>query len=253
MFRRPDCSYLRRTPTCCICHAVSPKHWPNDTLSSAGADFHGFSTSGNWQFPSLQPCGIGLCIEGSRYSAIRWFARSIAVRAVFPMPKNIGGSLARCCGFSWDGIFRFPVEPNVSILERDAVFEELSYISPRYRRAGTRRPLIIRAQKNWFTCAVSTGAYWEKCEENDGAELVFDTTAFPNIMMWILNRGRTRYPWYGQFLGLGVCIVFGAFDLGQCVSCRPKNPVAYSGFPIACQLNVANPFHTAYSIEVSDH
>lgn len=75
--------------------------------------------------------------------------------------------------------------------------------------------------------------------------LWWDTRQFPDLMLWMSNRGRPEFPWEGRHVALGAEPVNSVFDLGRVA--RP--PAAH---PLADRLGIAlqagHAWHTRYRI-----
>lgn len=77
------------------------------------------------------------------------------------------------------------------------------------------------------------------------AGLWWDSTHFPDLMLWVSSGGRTGFPWMGRHLALGAEPVNGLFDLGRVAT-------APAGHPLADRLGLAldpgQPWQTRYRI-----
>jgi hypothetical protein len=57
-------------------------------------------------------------------------------------------------------------------------------------------------------------------------EIDWDRALLPDVMLWVSHRGRSRAPWNGRHLALGVEPLNGVFDLGR-IACPPgDHPLA---------------------------
>lgn len=81
------------------------------------------------------------------------------------------------------------------------------------------------------------------------ARLPRDTAHFPDLNLWICNRGRSAFPWNGRHQSLGLEPVCAAFDLGTAVSAGP-NPLETSGRPSARRFRAGEVFTTRHRIAV---
>jgi hypothetical protein len=61
--------------------------------------------------------------------------------------------------------------------------------------------------------------------------LWWDTNQFPDLMLWLSNRGRPEFPWEGRHVALGAEPVNSVFDLGR-VACPPAD------HPLADRLGI---------------
>lgn len=61
--------------------------------------------------------------------------------------------------------------------------------------------------------------------------LWWDNTQFPDLMLWLSNRGRPEFPWQGRHLALGAEPLNSVFDLGRVA--RPP-----AGHPLADRLGI---------------
>jgi hypothetical protein len=81
------------------------------------------------------------------------------------------------------------------------------------------------------------------------AHLTRDASHFPDLILWISNRGRTAFPWNGRHQALGLEPVCAAFDLGTGISAGP-NPLQTAGHPTARSFRAGEVFTTRHRIEV---
>jgi len=75
--------------------------------------------------------------------------------------------------------------------------------------------------------------------------LWWDTAQLPDLMLWISNGGRQRFPWQGRHLALGAEPVNSLFDLGRVAKAPPNHPLADR---TGIALDPATPWHTRYRI-----
>ncbi|MGU7771695.1 hypothetical protein ACV229_16155 [Burkholderia sp. MR1-5-21] len=73
--------------------------------------------------------------------------------------------------------------------------------------------------------------------------LWWDAAAFPDVLLWISNGGRTAYPWNGRHYALGVEPVNGLFDLGRVARCPADHALADR---IGMRLRPNEPWVTRY-------
>jgi hypothetical protein len=69
-------------------------------------------------------------------------------------------------------------------------------------------------------------------DEDAHVGLWWDTRRFPDLMLWVSNRGRPEYPWDGCHVALGAEPVNSVFDLGRVA--RPP-----AGHPLADRIGIA--------------
>lgn len=86
--------------------------------------------------------------------------------------------------------------------------------------------------------------------ENYQVTLKWNSIHFPDLLLWISNRGRRHAPWNGRHLALGVEPVCSAFDLGCEISAKP-NPINKKGTPTAHAFRAGEVFETRYRISVA--
>ncbi len=72
---------------------------------------------------------------------------------------------------------------------------------------------------------------------------------FPDLLLWLSNRGRQHPPWNGRHLALGVEPICSAFDLGTQISASP-NPINARGTPTAHVFKAGKVFETRYRVGV---
>jgi len=56
--------------------------------------------------------------------------------------------------------------------------------------------------------------------------LWWDTAQFPDLMLWVSNRGRPEFPWDGRHVALGAEPVNSVFDLGRVARPPADHPLA---------------------------
>ncbi|MRW89741.1 hypothetical protein GJ699_07075 [Duganella sp. FT80W] len=73
----------------------------------------------------------------------------------------------------------------------------------------------------------------------------WDTSQFPDLMLWFSNRGRPEFPWQGRHVALGAEPLNSVFDLSRVA--RPP-----AGHPLADRLGIVlragQPWRTRYRI-----
>ena len=81
------------------------------------------------------------------------------------------------------------------------------------------------------------------------AHLTWEASHFPDLILWVSNRGRAAFPWNGRHQALGMEPVCAAFDLGTEISAGP-NPLQTAGHPTARSFRAGDLFTTRHRIEV---
>lgn len=113
-------------------------------------------------------------------------------------------------------------------LPADGVFEELLQVRALQQDVAGSAPFAL----HYLDYDACVGLWW-------------DTAQLPDLMLWVSNGGRQRFPWQGRHLALGAEPVNSVFDLGR-VAVPP------AGHPLADRrgiaLDPAAPWHTRYRI-----
>jgi len=81
------------------------------------------------------------------------------------------------------------------------------------------------------------------------AHLTWDAGHFPDLILWVSNRGRAAFPWNGRHQALGLEPVCAAFDLGTRISAGP-NPLQTATHPTARSFCAGEVFTTRHRIAV---
>jgi hypothetical protein len=82
------------------------------------------------------------------------------------------------------------------------------------------------------------------------AGLWWDTERFPDLMLWVSNRGRIHFPWMSRHLALGAEPVNGVFDLARVAEPPQDHPLADR---LGIALSPDSPWHTTYRIAAWPH
>ena len=113
-------------------------------------------------------------------------------------------------------------------LPAEGVFEELLQVRG-VRAAGAGAAPFALHYLDYDACV---GLWW-------------DTLQLPDLMLWISNGGRQRFPWQGRHLALGAEPVNSLFDLGRVATPPPGHALADR---TGIALDPAAPWHTRYRI-----
>ncbi len=99
---------------------------------------------------------------------------------------------------------------------------------------------------------LGTAGHVSLCNRVDNYRVSLDWNAdhFPDVLLWISNRGRKHAPWNGRHLALGVEPVCSAFDLGCQVSAA-SNPINARGGATVRRFTAGEIFSTQYRVTVS--
>jgi hypothetical protein len=75
--------------------------------------------------------------------------------------------------------------------------------------------------------------------------LWWDTAQFPDLMLWLSNRGRPEFPWQGRHVALGAEPVNSVFDLSRVARPPADHPLADR---LGIALQAGQPWRTRYRI-----
>jgi hypothetical protein len=151
------------------------------------------------------------------------------------------------------GGMTFPgaLEPGVSRLAPAARFASLAMVP--LAHGGTadlrRLPLPHATEELVQLTDAGGGATLTWPSEGFRARLTWDATHFPDLILWISNRGRSAFPWNGRHQALGMEPVCAAFDLGIEISAG-SNPLQTAGHPTARSFRAGEVFITRHRIAV---
>jgi hypothetical protein len=73
----------------------------------------------------------------------------------------------------------------------------------------------------------------------------WDTRQFPDLMLWLSNRGRPEFPWQGRHVALGAEPVNSVFDLSRVAQPPPGHPLSDR---LGITLQTGQPWRTRYRI-----
>ena len=82
-------------------------------------------------------------------------------------------------------------------------------------------------------------------DEDACVGLWWDTEALPDLMLWVSNGGRAKFPWLSRHIALGAEPVNSLFDLGRVAVAPPGHPLADR---LGLALDPAQPWQTRYRI-----
>ena len=122
---------------------------------------------------------------------------------------------------------------DLSHLPADGVFEELLQARALQAGAGGAAPFAL----HYLEYDACVGLWW-------------DTAQLPDLLLWVSNGGRQRFPWQGRHLALGAEPVNSLFDLGRVASAPPGHALADR---TGIALDPAAPWHTTYRIAAWQH
>jgi hypothetical protein len=136
---------------------------------------------------------------------------------IFTYPSGSAGAISRLRpdtrSDSLDAMAGMSGTIDLSHLPLDDDGEELLQV--RALRADGGAPLSL----HYLDYEAHVGLWW-------------DTAQFPDLMLWMSNRGRPEFPWDGRHVALGAEPVNSVFDLGRVA--RPP-----AGHPLADRLGIA--------------
>lgn len=172
----------------------------------------------------------------------------IGLHPVFRLPDS--GLLV---GAGPNGGMTFPgaLEPGVSRLAPGARFASLEAVPlASGGTASLRHPPLPYTTEELVQLTDAGGrATLTWPDEGFRAHLTWDASHFPDLILWVSNRGRTGFPWNGRHQALGVEPVCAAFDLGTEISTGP-NPLNAGGHPTARSFRAGEVFTTRHRIAV---
>lgn len=85
--------------------------------------------------------------------------------------------------------------------------------------------------------------------DHDAAvDLSWETADFPDLMLWVSNRGRPHFPWQGTHVALGAEPVNSLFDLGRVAKAPEGHPLADRR---GIALQAGRPWTTRYRLAAS--
>jgi hypothetical protein len=117
---------------------------------------------------------------------------------------------------------------DLGCLPADGVFEELLQARDVRGGAAGAAPFAL----HYLDYDACVGLWW-------------DTAQLPDLMLWVSNGGRQRFPWQGRHLALGAEPVNSLFDLGRVATPPAGHPLAGR---TGIDIDPARPWHTRYRI-----
>ncbi len=252
-----------------------PENWQGAPQNAIDEHFHGYSSHHHWDVAELGDDYVVLSIDYPDAYPIRKLRRkicgrqgepaidceltietradmttSIALHPVFKLADRAGHCDIEA-DFQTGRVLPFDLEPEISQLLPDAEFASLDQVPSKTGHLSLQKlPLAFDTEELVQLCHAKGWAKLTNRSENYQVSLQYDKEHFPNLLLWISNRGRKAYPWNGGFTALGVEPVNGAFDLGPAVSAWQDNPLAKSGVTTTLKLAANATFTTRYTIAV---
>lgn len=173
----------------------------------------------------------------------------IGLHPVFRLPADPGTLSLDIAGAG--RVFAHPEDPSSdpTPLAPGAVFESLDQVDTADGRAMSLAHLPPNAPCEIRVLVPASGGLVRLGYLDDGVEvrLGYDSDAFPWVMLWISNSGRTGAPWSGRHRAIGVEPVCAPFDLGVSAA-NGTTPLSAEGRALAHSFRAGQPFHTAYWI-----
>lgn len=241
-------------------------------LAAGPAEPHGASSNAEWDFekaltgltlsfspangpvrhlqrhirpdPKAPAVDFGLTVEVDRPCRL-----PIGLHPVFSIPE--GGAVLSVPGARDGLIFPAQVEPGVSRLTPGGEITNLS-AAPCVDGSTldlTQLPLPFDTEELVQLHAPGGRALLLRRAEGITIALDWNAAHFPDVVLWLSNRGRTDFPWLGRHLAIGIEPVAAAFDLGTSISAG-ENPINAQGRATAISLEPGVPFETWYRIAV---
>jgi hypothetical protein len=260
--------------------APLPERWQleakevTQSQDSAGAYPHGFGSNHHWRvasdgvmeliaeidYPATSAIShMRRCIKATPGKAELTFELSISARRDCRLPIGLHpvfalssepGSMQLDPG-DYTAVHTHPLEeaPGITPFQNDAIFADLSNLPTRDGSFinACRLPLISPSETLLLLSGASGKAALANPAKGYLTEIEWDPRVFPSLMLWISNRGRTRPPWSGRHLALGIEPVRAAFDLGERISAA-RNPLRQTGIETAWTFRAGECLTTRYAI-----
>ncbi len=253
-----------------------PEEWTAIAESEGGGEYHGFAANNLWHLESREAGGLAIAIDYPEDHAVERLTRAFkgvegapaleitlciearkdtrlpgSLHPVFRLPSEPGGMRIRPPNFAAGFCYPVSIVEGVSQLEPGAAFHDLGAVPAKGGFADMRRvPLPRDTEEIVQICGVDGPVALDNQSEGYLVTLDFDRDVFPSVLFWYSNRGRSRYPWNGRHVALGVEPLRSPFDFGPEVGRSPDNPIARAGFSTALPLWRNKPLCTTYSIAV---
>ncbi len=250
-----------------------PPGWEPLALDDAWA--HGYSSNHRWECDYQSSDRVSLAIEypaGSPIARIERHVRAVAdapaldidlviwsrqsvrlpagLHPTFRLPQPNGR--VRLELGSHEGIFTYPsrsagaishLRPDTRSESLDAMAGANGAIDLSHLPLGADSEELLQVRAVGNDRAAPFSLHYLDYDARVG--LWWDTRQFPDLMLWLSNRGRPEFPWDGRHLALGAEPVNSVFDLGQVA--RPP-----LGHPLADRTGIAlqagRPWRTRYRI-----
>ena len=237
---------------------------------------HGYGANHVWHLLGRGPDWVEIAIEYPKSHPIRRLKRKIAGRrgeAAVDLDLEIETSRMIDLGFALHATFRLPEIPGTASLDVAGFKRGLTFPAPLDVSgsaepgtwfdsltdvSGTREHMVDFSRQPFAEPnedllqieAVGGCVRLLNTEEKWAAQLNYDPTVFPTVVLWVSNRGWTSFPWAGCTRALGIEPTRAAMNLGQTVSGGSANPLERSGIPTSLRISAGSLFKTSYAISV---
>ena len=231
---------------------------------------HGLSSNALWE---MQDDGLRLTLEYPEDSPIAFVQRAILPDPALPAIDMVLTLHIRrdcCLPIGLHPVFRLPdsgllieagprggmtfpgaLEPGVSRLAPAARFASLAAVPLALGGTADLRHLPLPHATEELVQLTDAGGRATLIWPGEGfrAHLTWDASHFPDLILWISNRGRRAFPWNGRHQALGLEPVCAAFDLGTEISAGP-NPLQTATHPTARRFRAGEVFTTRHRIDI---
>ena len=194
--------------------------------------------------PKAPAVNFGLTVEVDQPCRL-----PVGLHPVFSIPE--GGAVLSVPGAKEGQIFPAEVEPGVSRLVPGGRITNLS-AAPCVDGTNldiTQLPLPFATEELVQLHAPGGRALLRHRAEAVTIALDWNAAHFPDVVLWLSNRGRANFPWNGRHVAIGIEPVAAAFDLGTAIS-TGENPFNAQGRATAISFEPSIPFETWYRISV---
>jgi hypothetical protein len=264
----------------CVPHGVERDEpvsgWQGNAPAIGDGALHGHGANNDWRliksgpdfveiaidYPASHPVrGLSRRISGRTGQAALDFELTVEVRAdidlglalhpTFRLPDSAGAASIHVAGLSRGWVFPEPLD-ETGRAAPGARFDRLDRVPGANGEPVDFTCLPFAAPNEDLLQMHADGGSARLANQKEGwaATISYDADLFPAIALWVTNRGWKQFPWSGRTVAVGIEPVRAAFDLGQCVSADPKNPMAKAGVPTAIHLAAGETLQTRYTISV---